>query len=87
MKSPSGVIYCDVIGCGEEADHINEANPFDSIEKCDLCERCWTAGIESVERGCSEMPSDIYHNYYGLNSVGPNGYGYHRKLKEEKNET
>lgn len=84
MKSSSGVIYCDVMGCGEEADHIDEANPFDLSEKCDLCGRCWTAGVESVERGYSEMPTDIYRNYYGLNAVGPSGYGLHKELKGEE---
>jgi len=80
MKGPSGKIYCDVIGCGEEATHLDRPNPFEPSEICDFCERCLAAGMESVEKGHpEEMPKDIYYHYYGRNWVGPSGYQVHRK--------
>ena len=79
MKGPSGTIYCDVIGCGEEARHLNAPNPFDRSERCDFCDRCHMAGAESVVKGHSEIPKDVYYHYYGRNWVGPTGYQIHRK--------
>lgn len=82
LKGPSGTIFCDVIGCGEEATHLNKPNPFDRTEKCDFCDRCLAAGVESVIKGHSEMSEDAYYHYYGRNWVGPSGYKVHRKLIE-----
>jgi len=84
MRTASGTAYCDVIGCGRNADFLNVPNPFDSAAHCDFCIRCHKAGRESVEKGYSEIPEEIYYHYYGQNWIGPHGYRKaYRRLKGE----
>jgi len=57
-------IYCDVIGCGRLAFHINVSNPFTPQEKHNFCDRCLRAGQQAVSEGHKELTGSIYAYYY-----------------------